>query len=144
MFQTVSGMPLRLKFRNICTRRQITMLENSDPKRFAYAISDKRVDSTQKSNIDIDICFQLKNQLNKFSLKVLFLKVKSVQDQKSNVIAILDKSTVKPRYFESQSYESPGFFELYPKSRQKVHCIAPKIIRLFRVSEIRGSVPSIR
>ena len=93
MFQIVSGMPLRLKFRNICTRRQITMLENSDPKRFAYAISDKRVDSTQKSNIDIDICFQLKNQLNKFNLKALFLKVKSVQDQKSNFIAILDKSS---------------------------------------------------
>ena len=42
MFQIVSGMPLRLKFMNICTRRQITMLENSDPKRFANAISDNR------------------------------------------------------------------------------------------------------
>ena len=93
MFQIVSGMPLRLKFMNICTRRQITMLENSDPKRFANAISDNRVDSTQKSNIDIDICFQLKNQPNKFNLKVLFLKDKSVQDQKSNVIAILDESS---------------------------------------------------
>ena len=69
------------------------MLENSGPKRFANAISDNRVDSTQKSNIDIDICFQLINQPNKFILKVLFLKVKSVQDQKSNVIAILDESS---------------------------------------------------
>ena len=42
MFQIVSGMPLRLKLVNICTRRQITMLENSDPKRFANAISDNR------------------------------------------------------------------------------------------------------
>ena len=93
MFQIVSDMPLRLKLMNICTRKQITMLENSDPKRFAYAISDNRVDSTQKSNIDIDICFQLINQPNKLNLKVLFLKVKSVQDQKSNVIAILDESS---------------------------------------------------
>ena len=93
MFQIVSGMPFRLKFMNICTRRQITMLENPDPKTFANAISDNRVDLTQKSNIDIDICFQLKNQPNKFNLKVLFLKVKSVQDQKSNVIAILDESS---------------------------------------------------
>ena len=93
MFQIVSGMPLKLKFMNICTRRQITMLENSDPTRFANAISDNRVDSTQKSNINMDICFQLKNQPNKFNLKVLFLKVKSVQDQKSNVIAILDESS---------------------------------------------------
>ena len=93
MFQIVSCMPLRLKFMNICTRRQITMLENLDPKRFANAISDNRVDSTQKSNIDIDICFHLKNQPNKFNLKVLFLEVKSVQDQKSNVIAILDESS---------------------------------------------------
>ena len=46
--------------------------------RFAYAISDNRVDSTQKSNIDRDICFQLINQPNKFILKVLFLKVKSI------------------------------------------------------------------
>ena len=93
MFQIVSGMPLRLKFMNIRTRRQITMLENSDPKRFANAISDNRVDSTQKSNIDIDICFQLKIQPNKLNLKFLFLKVKSVQDQKSQVIAILDESS---------------------------------------------------
>ena len=93
MFQIVSGMPFRLKFMNICTRRQITMLENSDPKRFANAISDNRVDLTQRSNIDIDICFQMKNQPNKFNLKVLFHKVKSVQDQKSNVIAILDESS---------------------------------------------------
>ena len=77
MFQIVSGMPLRLKFMNICTRNPITMLENSDPKRFGNAISDNRVDSTKKSNILIDICSQLKNQPNKFSLKVLFLKVKS-------------------------------------------------------------------
>ena len=91
MFQIVSDMPLRLKLMKICTRKQITMLENSDPKRFAYAISDNRVDSTQKSNIDI--CFQLINQPNKFILKVLFLKVKSVQDQKSNGIAILDESS---------------------------------------------------
>ena len=93
MFQIVSGMPLRLKFMNIFTKRQITMLENSDPKRFANAISDNGVDSTQKSNIDIDICFQLKYQPNKFNLKVLFLKVRSVQDQQSNVIAILDESS---------------------------------------------------
>ena len=93
MFQIVSDMPFRLKLMNICTRKQITMLENSYPKRFAYAISDNRVDSTQKSNIDIDICFQLINQPNKFNLKVLFLKVKSVQDQKSNVIVILDESS---------------------------------------------------
>ena len=93
MFQIASDMPLRLKLMNICTRKRITMLENSDPKRFAYAISDNRVVSTQKSNTDIDICFQLINQPNKFSLKVLFLKVKSVQDQKSNVIAILDESS---------------------------------------------------
>ena len=93
MFQTVSCMPLRLKFMNICTRRQITMLAISDPKRFANAVSDNRVDSTHKSNIDIDICFHLKNKPNKFILKVLFLKVKSVQDQKSNVIAILDESS---------------------------------------------------
>ena len=92
MFQIISGMPLRLRFMNICTRRQITMLENSDRKRFANAISDNRVDST-KSYIDIDICFQLKNQPNKFNLKVLFLKDKSVQDQKSNIIAILDESS---------------------------------------------------
>ena len=78
MFQIVSGMPVRLKFMNICTRRPITMLENSDPKRFGDTISDNRVDLTQKSNIVIDICSQLKNQPNKFSLKVLFLKVKSV------------------------------------------------------------------
>ena len=77
MFQIVSGMPLRLKFMNICTRRQITMLENSDPTRFTNANSDNRVDSTQKSNINMDICFQLKNQPHKFNLKVLFLKVKS-------------------------------------------------------------------
>ena len=77
MFQIVSGMPLRLRFMNICTRRPITMLENSDP-RFSDAISDNRVDSTQKSNIVIDVCSQLKNQPNKFSLKVLFLKVKSI------------------------------------------------------------------
>ena len=69
------------------------MLENSDPKRFGNAISDNRVDSTQKSNIVIDVCSQLKNQPNKFNLKVLFLKAKSVQDQKSNVIAILDESS---------------------------------------------------
>ena len=62
MFQIVSGMPLRLKFTNICTRRPITMLENSDSKRFGNTISDNRVDSTQKSNIVIDVCFQLKNQ----------------------------------------------------------------------------------
>ena len=92
MFQIVSGMPLRLKFMNICTRRQITMLENSDPTRFANAISDNRVDSTQKSNINMDICLQLKNQPNKFNLKVLFLK-SSLQDQKSNVIAIVDESS---------------------------------------------------
>ena len=78
MFQIVSDMPLRLKFMNICTRRPITMLENSDPKRFGNAISDNRVDSTQKSNIVIDVCSQLKNQPNKFSLKVLFLKVRSI------------------------------------------------------------------
>ena len=81
MFQIVSGMPLRLKFMNICTRRQITMLELREfgPKKIRLKpISDNRVDSTQKSNIDIDICFQLKNQPNKFSLKVLFLKVKSI------------------------------------------------------------------
>ena len=76
MFQIVSGIPLRLKSMNICTRRPITMLENSDPKRFANAISDNRVDS--KSNIVIDVCFQSKNQANKFSLKVLLLKVKSI------------------------------------------------------------------
>ena len=69
------------------------MLKNSDPKRFANAISDNRVDSTQKSNIDIDICVLLINQPNKFNLKVLFLKVKSVQDQKLNDIAILDESS---------------------------------------------------
>ena len=78
MFQIVSGMPLGLKFMNICTRSPITMLENSDPKRFGNAISDNRVDSTQKSNIIIDVCSQLKNHSNKFSLKVLFLKVKSI------------------------------------------------------------------
>ena len=55
-----------------------------------------------------------------------------------------DCNTVKPRYFESQSYESPGFFELYPKSGQKVHCIAPKIIRLFRVSKIRKFEHEVR
>ena len=77
MFQIVSGMPLRLKFMNICTRRPITMLENSDPKRFGNAISDNRVDSTQKSNIVIDVCSQL-TKPNKLSLKVLFLKVKSI------------------------------------------------------------------
>ena len=75
MFQIVSGMPLRLKLMNICTRRPITML---DPKRFGNAISDNRVDSTQKSNVVIDVCSQLKNQPNKFNLKVLFLKVKSI------------------------------------------------------------------
>ena len=69
------------------------MFENSDPKRFANAISNNRVGSTQKSNIDIDICFQLKSQPNKFSLKDLFLKVESVEDQKSHVIAILDESS---------------------------------------------------
>ena len=78
MFQIVSGIPLRLKFMNIYTRRPITMLENSDLKRFGNAISDNLVDSTQKSNIVIDVCFQLKNQPNKFNLKVLFLKVKSI------------------------------------------------------------------
>ena len=78
MFQIVSGMPFRLKFMSIYTTRPITMLENSDPKRFGNAISDNRVDSTQKSNIVIDVCSQLKNQPNKFSLKVLFLKVKSI------------------------------------------------------------------
>ena len=78
MFQIVSGMPLRLKLMNICTRRPITMLENSDLKRFGSAISDNQVDSTQKSNIVIDVCSQLKNQPNKFNLKVLFLKVKSI------------------------------------------------------------------
>ena len=93
MFQIVSGIPLRLKFMNISTRRQIAMLENLDPTRFADAISDNRVDSTQKSNINMDICFQLKNQPNKFNLKVLFLKVKFVQHQKLNVIAILDESS---------------------------------------------------
>ena len=41
--------------------------------------------------------------------------------------------TVKPRYFESQSYESPRFFELYPKSGQKVHCIATSNYRDFTV-----------
>ena len=46
-------------------------------------------------------------------------------------------TTVKPLYFESGSFESPGFFELYPKSRQKLHCIAPKIVWLFRVSKIQ-------
>ena len=57
-------------------------------------ISDNRVDSTQKSNIDIDICFQLKNQPNKFSfLKLHFSNSKPVQDQKSNVIATLDESS---------------------------------------------------
>ena len=71
MFQIVSGMPLRLQFMNICTRSPIT-------KRFGNAISDNQVDSTQKSNIVIDVCSQLKNQPNKFSLKVLFLKVKSI------------------------------------------------------------------
>ena len=81
MFQIVSGMPLRLKLMNICTRRQITMLENSDPTRFTNAISDNRVDSTQKSNINMEICFQLKNQPNKFNLKVLFLKVKSTRSE---------------------------------------------------------------
>ena len=78
MFQIVSGMALRLKFMNTCTRRPITMLDNSDPKRFGNVISDNRVDSTQKSNIVIDVCSQLKNQPNKLSLKVLFLKVKSI------------------------------------------------------------------
>ena len=93
MFQIISCMPLRLKFMNICSRRKITMLVNSDLTRFGNAISDNRVDSTQKSNINVDICFQLKNQPNKFNLKVLFLKVKSVQDHKSNVLAILDESS---------------------------------------------------
>ena len=78
MFQIVSGMPLRLKFMNICTRRPITMLENSDPKRFGNAISYNRVDLTQKSKFVIDVCYQLKNKPNKFSLKVLFLKIKSI------------------------------------------------------------------
>ena len=95
-------MPLRLKFMNICTRRQITMFENSDPKRFANAISDNRVDLTQKSNIDIDICFQLKNQPNKFNLKVLFLKVKSVQDQMS--LQSLIKSQGLETYFNMHKY----------------------------------------
>ena len=78
MFQIVSGMPLRLKFMSICTSRPITMLENSDPKGFGNAISDNRVDSTQKSNIVIDVCSKLNNQPNKLSLKVLFLKVTSI------------------------------------------------------------------
>ena len=108
MFQIVSGMPLRLKFRNICTRRQITMLENSDPKRFAKAISDNRVNSTQKTNIDIDIWFQLKNKPNKFILKVLFLKVKSVQDQKTNFIAILDESSSLDGY-KKKKYRAPCY-----------------------------------
>ena len=46
-------------------------------------------------------------------------------------------TTVKPCYFESRSYENPGFFELYPKSRQKLNFIVPKIVPLFRVSKIR-------
>ena len=41
-------------------------------------ISGNRVDSTQKLSVDKDICFQLKNQANKFNLKVLFPKVKSI------------------------------------------------------------------
>ena len=45
--------------------------------------------------------------------------------------------TVKPCYFESRSYENPGFFQLYPKSRQKLNFIAPKIVPLYRVSKIR-------
>ena len=47
------------------------------------------------------------------------------------------ENTVKPHYFESQSYEGPRFFKLYPKSRQELHCIAPKIVGLFLVSKIR-------
>ena len=92
MFQIVSSMPLRRKFMNICTRRQITMLERIQTQKDS-PMQSAIIDSTQKSNIDKDICFQLKNQPNKFNLKVLFLKVKSVQDQKSNVIAILDESS---------------------------------------------------
>ena len=53
---------------------------------------------------------------------------------------------VKPPYFQSRSFKSPKYFELNQKSRQKLHCIAPKIVRLFRVSKIRARVfvPSIR
>ena len=62
------------------------------------------------------------------------------------LFTMFSKATVKPRYFESRSYESPGCFELYRKYRQKLQCIAPKIVWLFRVLKIRSrrSVPSIR
>ena len=39
-------------------------------------IRDNPVDSTEKSTTDIDICFPLKNQPNKFGFKALFLKFK--------------------------------------------------------------------
>ena len=72
----VSGMPLRLEHWNNETDHNVR--EFGSKKIRQTPISDNRVDSTQKSNTDINICFQLKNQRNKFSLKVLFLKVKSV------------------------------------------------------------------
>ena len=48
-------------------------------------------------------------------------------------------TTVKPCYFESRSYENPGFFELYPKSRQKLNFIAPKIVRYFESRKSENS-----
>ena len=45
--------------------------------------------------------------------------------------------TVKPPYFESRSFKSPEYLELYQKSRQKLCCIAAKIAWLFQVSKFR-------
>ena len=39
--------------------------------------------------------------------------------------------TVKPPYFRCRSFENPRIFEMYPKSWQKLHCIAPELVWLF-------------
>ena len=43
----------------------------------------------------------------------------------------------KTSYLKFWSFESPKYFKLHPKSRQKIYCIAPKIVGLFQVSKIQ-------
>ena len=94
MFKIVSGMPLGLKFMNICSRREF------GPKKIRKTpISDNRVDSTQKSNIDIDFFFffsieksteQIQFQ-SSISQSQVYYKI--CRNRLVNVIAILDESS---------------------------------------------------
>ena len=58
--------------KQISPYKSTNFIHENDLKDSLTPISDNQVDSTQKSNIDIDICFQLKNQPNKLNLKVFF------------------------------------------------------------------------